>query len=321
MNQRNNNLDLLRIIACFAVVLMHTTAVWINKSELGLFDPLCIINKISSIYIVFIPLSGAMLLGNNKNVWYNQFLKKRFSKIGYPLLFSTIFYAIFSTMVSDVNWKGAIVSILIGKPFYHLWFMYMLIGLYFVSPLLISLKQQIGEKMFFKIGVLLTCLSIPIDYFSELFWVIKFVPYIGYFMLGHSLMIYRKQHLKFISLSLFFVSIIMAFVGEYILKLANVPLSLFADFSPFIIIAVLSLMGFFINSEPIIKSDISAISLYTFQAYLIHAAIIKLFPNISYFTPLQHSLFMAICVFIMSLFYGYVVEVFFKEKINKLIQI
>ena len=35
-----------------------------------------------------------------------------------------------------------------GVPFYHLWYMYMLVGLYLFAPVLILLKHQIGDKFF-----------------------------------------------------------------------------------------------------------------------------------------------------------------------------
>ena len=43
-----------------------------------------------------------------------------------------------------------IIEFVKGRPYYHMWYLYMMIGVYMFVPILVFLKNQIGEKVLVK---------------------------------------------------------------------------------------------------------------------------------------------------------------------------
>lgn len=144
--QRDYSLDLVRILACFMVVLMHSPMQTENAnglllSSLSYFTAPCI--------GLFFMVSGALLLPSPIYTRYTNasaenltltFLKKRLKKVLLPTLVWTSFYI--AVKVCDGELKGhELLRSVISIPFSAqghgvLWFMYTLIGLYLVTPII-----------------------------------------------------------------------------------------------------------------------------------------------------------------------------------------
>ena len=100
--KRYNNYDLLRIISCIAIIIIHVSATYKNLLIANVYnntDTLYIIsvlmwNTLSRFAVpCFVMLSGAFLLSNDKNQEYKEFYKKSFKKIGLPtIVFSILFF-------------------------------------------------------------------------------------------------------------------------------------------------------------------------------------------------------------------------------------
>jgi surface polysaccharide O-acyltransferase-like enzyme len=94
-----------------------------------------------------------------------------------------------------LNFNGFVYNLFIsGKPFYHLWYFYMLLGLTALTPLLSSLRESYGNKLMAWMSIVALTLFVIVPPFSEFTplvrvesvppYLVWFMPYLGYYCLG-----------------------------------------------------------------------------------------------------------------------------------------
>lgn len=198
MKSRDTFLDIIRIIACFLVVLMHSpipseTASGPFLVALGYFTAPCI--------GLFFMVSGALLIPVKTD--YIVFLKKRFGKIVIPTVIWSLFYILLNSYnsESELNIVRAMASI----PFSAqgngvLWFMYTLAGLYLLAPILSAWLEK-AKKNEIQLVLLLQGISLCYPIFE--FWLsinrsdtgilYYFTGYAGYFLLGYFMKHYPQS--------------------------------------------------------------------------------------------------------------------------------
>lgn len=95
---------------------------------------------------LFVMLSGYLLL--SKDYELGVFLKKRFSRIVIPALFWMCVYMVYSYIAKGdpATFWDAIKKIIRGPVHYHLWFIYLIIGLYLVYPILRPWIKSASER-------------------------------------------------------------------------------------------------------------------------------------------------------------------------------
>ena len=148
-------IDNARIIATFAVVLLHVASGVINPTA----DLTSLIWWAANLYDssvrwcvpVFVMISGLLLLDPSKKESILIFYKKRGSKILIPLIFWTIFYLIWDSAISIVKGEGfspktLLENVISGKPYHHMWYLYMVLTLYAFTPFLRKLVGVISSK-------------------------------------------------------------------------------------------------------------------------------------------------------------------------------
>lgn len=154
-------LDILRIISIAAVIVIHTTQ-YLIRIEVGTYDWM-VLNVYDSLarwaVPVFVMISGVFFLDPAKP----QPLKKLFGKKNPHILTIIIFwgfvYAALHHLPQTLNlaslWKFFQTWIL---GYYHMWFLYMILGLYLVTPILrcITASKQ-GTLYFLLLAGTLNC--------------------------------------------------------------------------------------------------------------------------------------------------------------------
>ncbi|WP_432354341.1 acyltransferase [Sporosarcina sp. A2] len=198
-------LDWLRILAALAVVTIHVSAGVVMDDAQEYKSPWMAGNFYESLsrwaVPMFVMISGALMLSSKKQISTSSFLKKKLAKILIPLFtFSVIYYANevrkgeFTYSISDFIKRFVTDDIM-----YHLWFLYMIAGLYLITPLLKILIQHAKRKdieYFILLWLFASVISKCIEYFLgysfkiELFFV---THYIGYYVLGYYLFNYDLQ--------------------------------------------------------------------------------------------------------------------------------
>lgn len=141
---------------------------------------------------LFIILSGALLLTPTKadepmRVYY----KKRFARVGLPMIFWTVIYfgwsfGVRGTPFSVYNMEQGLLS----GSYPLLWFLYLLVGLYLVTPMLRVFVKHVDHRKFtvllsiWFVGTVITPIIHTFTTFS--FNPLSFVvlDWVGYFLLG-----------------------------------------------------------------------------------------------------------------------------------------
>ena len=150
--ERNASLDLVKVVACFLVILVHVTGV--NLVDIN-SPGWAVTNVYESFARVCVPLffmaSGATLL--TRDYALVDFLRRRFLRILPPLIFWSAAYVIYYdlrkgldawTRLSMIPWKPAAT---------HLWYLYALIGIYPFVPFFAKIfrNSDKSEKIYFLV--------------------------------------------------------------------------------------------------------------------------------------------------------------------------
>lgn len=147
-------------------------------------------------------LSGFLLLPMQDSI--SRFFRKRFTRIVYPFVVWCVIYAIYfmatrGESVGDLALHILHIPVNFGCEIGHLWYIYMLIGLYLVVPIISPWLERAGKRElegYLALWVLTTFLPyIHLAYpevLGEVFWndtplLYYFTGFIGYFILGYYL--------------------------------------------------------------------------------------------------------------------------------------
>ena len=140
-------------------------------------------------------LSGAVNLGSPKKNEIDGAYFRRLLRILIPFAFWALVYMSVNPRGSfnPISWADAL-RILDGRVHYHLWFIYSILGLYIITPVLNAFVMAIGERHSRLVGLLLLCLT-GLEWSSGTFAQFTFEPnfvrplptYAGYYILGYGL--------------------------------------------------------------------------------------------------------------------------------------
>ncbi|MFC2063832.1 acyltransferase, partial [Chloroflexota bacterium] len=144
-----------RILAIFVVLLAHSADVVIVTNQIGTYNW-----WIGNVYDilgrwsvpVFVMVSGALLLNPSRKEDLNTFYRKRLSRILLPILFWSVFYILITIRFGEYwlghspSFSSILMDLAAGKPFFHLWFLYMILGLYLFTPFLRKIVENTTRK-------------------------------------------------------------------------------------------------------------------------------------------------------------------------------
>ena len=137
--------DLIRTIAIGLVVLLHASNEALEASSVPMpywWTALVYKSLALSCVPLFVMLSGALLLQPAKlNEPIRVFLRKRLTRIGLAFGFWSMVYLAWGFYINNVpvtlsNVMQGIVKDLFTGPWYHFWFIYLIVGLYLITPIL-----------------------------------------------------------------------------------------------------------------------------------------------------------------------------------------
>lgn len=292
MSNRILWIDLIKVIATLSVVLLHVAAALVLKMGKIDFSDWMAGNIFDSITRMAVPLffmvSGVLLL-NGKEEPLSTFFKKRFLKVFIPLILWSFIYILFKihALNQDINIVNNILLSLHRPEYWHLWFLYAIIGIYLFLPVLkvfINHSTQ-NIQIYF---IILWIFSVAIIPFSNYFTgtSIKIdIPaatgYIGYLVLGYQLAkISITRKLYYISIIFIILSTLGTIFGTlYLSEKSGRFIHFFYDFNS--ITTIIQAISYFIvlkyigetklkKSNFIATYSITAISISSLGIYLIH---------------------------------------------------
>lgn len=357
MQKRENGLDLIRIIAALFVVAVHVCTVQrkiVTSSEVIDFNYhffSLMRHWAQSAVTVFLMLSGAFVIKGKSTRDYRAFYKKSWGKLVVPTIFFSIFYLFFewfvyykvgvygSFMEEGVALKSFILQVgltLQGLPAEHMWYMYALIGLYILAPMVAYAKDMMGEKDF-KTFAIVMCVWGVIDALTQppiLNWGIGYIArLLGIFMMGYVVHEWAlKKSGNGLAIGLICAGVLVNVI-EYIIHLLlmnNTTLDeIFAPQRPYNALIVVSSMlyiaGFTILD---INTQLTYPSALTYWVYLVHPAVMMIvflvesavlhipYLEIGTTNMLMSGIGNTVIVYILSFIVGHLIEkyVFGRKK-------
>lgn len=177
MNQKNRYLsfDVIRIVALLMIVMVHVSAYLViyfpdtSKIEWLVGN---IFNGITRAGVpLFILLSGALLLNQDKNIEPKRFYKKNLVTIilltlgwliAYGLIYAIIFPFFENEPILMSNFWGFLLQFT-GSDYPHLWYMFMVIGMYLMIPVFRLFVKR--ENKNYIAGIIIA--SIVVQFFSR----------------------------------------------------------------------------------------------------------------------------------------------------------
>lgn len=211
-------LDWLRVIACFMVLVVHASeCIYSNDysfsfpSEVGRWS-VCLINGLMRPAVPLFLIASAYLLVPLK-MDTGTFFRKRFVRVVLPFAFWLVMYAVLPILwgeytASDVKSNLSHILINFIPRASHLWFIYMLLGIYLIMPVLSSWLKSVSrrEEEFFLVVWLFTTLfwhahEIFGNIFGECWWnpfpLFHYVSgYVGYVVMADYIRKYLNWSVK-----------------------------------------------------------------------------------------------------------------------------
>jgi surface polysaccharide O-acyltransferase-like enzyme len=200
--RRMNYGDAVRIFGTIAVVIGHV-------SDLRLFSThvldrewwICNAWDCLTRWAVpaYIMLSGALLLDPARAEPPGEFYRKRLARIGVPLVFWTAFFMWFDVKYTGWasaegyhGWHAAWLNLALGKPYVHLHFIFRIAGLYFFTPMMRVWLRHTTRSMQWAAVITALALSSGDGIMNAITGnepsvFARFVPFIGYYLLGYML--------------------------------------------------------------------------------------------------------------------------------------
>ena len=222
--QRIVFIDYIRVIACFLVMLVHASENFYAADSSGLAGNMSMLaNEANRFWVAFydgtvartcVPLfiivSAFLLVPMKPGQTMGQFYKKRFLRILPPMFIFMLIYCFLPLAWGAMTWEQSL-SDLKKIPFNfpsmagHLWFMYPLISLYLIIPIVSPwLEKSSAKEELTFIGLFVLSTFIPWlhrfvseELWGECFWngftaLWYCSGYLGYLVLAH----YIRYHLK-----------------------------------------------------------------------------------------------------------------------------
>ena len=150
-NRHIHYLDYLRVFAALCVVWMHTAAPGLRA---GVTRGWHLMNLVTSLAFTAVPLffmiSGFLLLSDEKTVRTDVLLKRRLPRLFWPLLCWTLVVALWHCYQFSAFHLSYIVEQLVSTLYNPIlipfWFMYTLLAIYLISPLLRGGVTAVGRE-------------------------------------------------------------------------------------------------------------------------------------------------------------------------------
>lgn len=285
--------DVLRILATIAVIVIHVTAYsWGGISPASYeWNVLNIYNSIVRWAVpIFVMISGAIFLDNNKKIDTKKLYTKNILRIIIAFIFWSFVYILsipetFELVKNEA--KSFFETFIVGN--YHMWFLYMIAGLYIITPILRKITADQKTTEYFLIISFIFTFVIPYLFKTPILLnadkaydnINLDFGYTTYYVLGYYLNIKqisckKRKWIYILSILGFFITIL----GSTII--ANHKMQPFGIYNALYPNVFLQAVGIFILMKNIkfnfTEKQSKAIKLlakYSFGIYLVHDLVIQ----------------------------------------------
>ena len=304
-------IDIIRILAFIFIVLLHTVNI-----QYGINIWILLYGVISIGVNLFIMISGYLLLDKSEKM--SVFFKKRIRGI-FPLF---IFFNIVYIFVNKVK----IMPVLQGKEIVapHFWYIYMILGLYFITPWLQKVLKFAKKETFIILVLWFLCsilnphlikFDLPRIPFSHF----PITEFIGYYILGYYIKVDRDK-IKKVPFSIIIIIYLIGFFisaisTKYVLLKTGNRISDFFDKNSLgTFFMTVSFFTFFIKLDFKNRNEaVKIVSNSTYFAFLVHLLVLKIVVKFS-----DEMIFKSFTTVIISILLGIIYEIFVRKFFLKI---
>jgi surface polysaccharide O-acyltransferase-like enzyme len=290
--------DMLRALAIYLVIVVHSSGPIVLKSSMDIFNNFAYIISFTlakTCVPVFIMLSGSLLLKKQEN--YRKFFGKRIKKVLFPWIIWTFIYMFWNYNIHHYHpqtisqWKYFFELTFLSE----LWFLPLIFSLYLITPLLRIIIPNLKKiDGIFLILLWFAWVSIiPFIHASPAFptpqeggLLASAIYYSGYFFLGYFLTLRKNIKSKMaMPLGIIFFGIILTFIELFSSKHIDSNL-VFNYFTPSIVITSIGIFILihniynhtyeFLNINSKLKQLIVSISNASLGIYIVHGLIMEI---------------------------------------------
>ena len=305
--------DLCRVVAMFGVVLIHScgaTFYQYGKVPMGDWLSANFLDSMSRCSVpLFVMISGAMLLKRVGRVYTLINLVQRINKVLFPLLtWSALFLLYVShNSAAPVDWW----SITRQPAMYHLWFVYMIIGIYMLLPIFQAIFNTILgredlKRYLFVLWVIITCVPIyqPLPLLS-LVQQNSFFGYGGYFLIGAVIASSPKDRIPTsIWFLIFMISVLSTFaLTWWFSEHANAPTeTAYQYFSPNVLISTVAafILIMRVRVSGCVANNLQWVSDRSFLIYFVHILALEVVRYSSFISTISHHVPMLMTILMIS---------------------
>ena len=286
-NRRIYWFDLLKILACLMIITNHTIDYLLQYAGYNNFTVLFYAACLSLCKIgvpLFIMITGCLLLKKESN--YREILG-RIKRVLFPLIVVSLIYY-FSD--NNLNWNGGLnfIKTFFERPIRtYLWYLYMLIGLYLITPFLQKMIKSFSQDSYRNLIII--CLVIPgilsilniyfnlsfSPKFLDVLFPVAIVYYISGLYLSTVKLTVKYRNLAFISLIMMIIFLTLSIYIPYLQS--DMIVYKMLDYTNLLValssFSVYYLFRYYFERKTISERSekvIVNISLVTFGIYLIH---------------------------------------------------
>lgn len=278
------NYDAMRVLGALAVVCVHVASEIVLKHgtvSAGDWVPAVFAVALCSWAVpVFVMITGAFVLPACHSLSPIEFYSRKLPPLLLIVLcWSAIYLAFAMASRPELDVKDALKLILRGEPYYHLWYVYMLLGLSLSLPFLARLVHTLPRRYY--LVLLAACFIVSSaealgETAPEQIFAGSFAPFVTYCLLGDYLKRYPLQISPKLSALVFVISVALTAlavialapqIGTHAWRLS------FNAFAPNVVLISVAFFTFFQSIDvPLLWSKLAR---YTLGCYLIHVLVLE----------------------------------------------
>ncbi len=297
----------MRFLAAIAIIVVHISQPYCNQESTEYPPSWWIANLYLSASMwgvpVFVMISGALLLSPEREYpSLTGFYKRRLNRLFLPIFFWTLVYLVLlylknRSLELPTSADYFTISIVKGHPYYHMWYLYMVWGLYLFTPFLRKIVKSSTRMELLVLSIMLMLLSIVATYFTDAhnqaFFLLMFPFFLGYYLAGYLISITDF----YLSVPKFFL-LLATLIGIIIIGERLLPGHFMYNFSITMITFSMLLMFLVKNNHkriPFSHKLRKKLASFSLGAYLIHPAVLAVIRKFDYFGfPMEKHLYLSI---------------------------
>ena len=316
--------DILRVISMIMVIIIHIANVYCRS--FGMISTKSylislIFNTICRVSVpIFFMISGSLLLDRSFN---KEKYLKRVLKYVILIVVWDIIYLVWEYFYLGITYDK--LYMLVIDPYRaHLWFLYTILVLYAIQPLLkliMDKSNNVVKIILLTVWIILSLASMINPYVAKFFTIFS---YIGYFIIGKYLYDFIKKYdLRKYNISLVLIMIICFSISIWMNYSLSIKLNqfynlFFAYRTPFIMISSFALYVLIISNyrKDSLNKFVTGLSDLSLGVYLIHGIFLDVTVKVFIYSSINSLI--GIPIFTLIIFVLSIISTFIIKKIKYL---